>query len=159
MPQDMLIDAPRVDPPFDLTRFFDGHTRAWGLFEDRFGRVRRRFSVDMHGRWDAGNFVLEEAFVYDTGEQEHRQWCITPRGGDGFTAKSADCIGEASGRSTRDGVHMRYRFRLKTEVREIDVTFDDRIYPVDATVAINRATVRKWGIRLGEVSLFFVRRP
>ncbi|MGI9382775.1 MAG: DUF3833 family protein [Methyloligellaceae bacterium] len=35
--------------------------------------------------------------------------------------------------------------------------FDDRMYQVDRHVVVNRAVVSKWGLRLGDVSLLFVR--
>jgi hypothetical protein len=37
------------------------------------------------------------------------------------------------------------------------VDFDDRIYRMGEGRAVNRATMSKWGIKLGELSLFFVR--
>ena len=38
-------------PKFVLEKYFHGKTRAWGLFEDRFGNVRRQFVVDINGNW------------------------------------------------------------------------------------------------------------
>lgn len=149
------------DPPmrrFELTSYLEGHTRAWGIFEDRFGRLRRRFDVEMDGRWVDGTFVLDERFVYDTGEEEMRRWHIVP-GSDGrFTATCADCPGEASGECSVDSVRMSYRFRLKLADRSFVVDFDDRIYRMGDRIAINRSTMRKWGVKLGELSLFFERR-
>jgi hypothetical protein len=158
MPHDM---TPKVGPPashhFELTTFLEGHTRAWGVFEDRFGRLRRRFTVDMHGRWRDTSFVLEERFVYDTGETETRTWHVTPNGAGRFLATCDDCVGSASGESDADSVRMSYRFRLKLRAREIIVAFDDRLYRMGDTIAVNRATMSKWGFKLGELSLFFQR--
>jgi Protein of unknown function (DUF3833) len=144
---------------FELTTFLEGHTRAWGVFEDRFGRVRRRLSVDMNGRWDGGVFVLEERFEYDGDAVEMRTWRVVPLGDGRFRASCPDCVGEANGESTADSVRMSYRFRLKLESREIVVTFDDRLYRIGDGIAVNRATMSKWGIKLGELSLFFQRLP
>jgi hypothetical protein len=142
---------------FDITTFLAGRTTAWGIFEDRFGRLRRRFRVEMDGRWDGREFVLDEAFHYDTGDRERRTWRIVP-GADGrFTGSCADCLGVATGACSSDAVQMSYRFRLRMEPRSIVVTFDDRIYRMGDGLAINRATMSKWGIRLGEVSLVLVK--
>jgi hypothetical protein len=54
---------------------------------------------------------------------------------------------------------MSYRFRLKLASREIVVTFDDRLHRIGEMGAVNRATMSKWGIKLGELSLFFQRLP
>ena len=101
--------------------------------------------------------MLDEQFVYDTGESETRTWLVTPLGDGRFRATCADCIGSANGESDADSVRMSYRFRLKLKDREIVVAFDDRLYRMGDTTAVNRATMSKWGIKLGELSLFFQR--
>ena len=39
-----------------------------------------------------------------------------------------------------------------------DVQFDDWMFLMDERVMLNKAVMTKWGIRLGEVTLSFVRR-
>ena len=60
----------------DLFDYFEGHTRAWGLFEDRFGKLRRQFHVDIVGTVDGDTLVLDESFLYADGERQHRTWTI-----------------------------------------------------------------------------------
>ena len=142
---------------FELTTFLHGRTRAWGVFEDRFGRLRRRFYVTMTGTWHDNTFVLDEQFLSDDGRIEHRVWHVTPLAEGRFTATCDDCIGEAVGRCTTDSVVMRYRFRLRLPSRVLTVDFLDRLYKINATTAVNRAMVSKWGIKIGELSLFFLK--
>ncbi len=158
-PDKMPMTSENIAPLFELTSFFEGRTEAWGVFEDRFGRLRRRFEVVMNGRWDGLEFVLDEQFTYDTGETERRSWRVTRRGEGRFSATSDECIGLADGVCDGDSVRMVYRFRLKTKSREIAVDFDDRVYRMSETTAVNRATMRKWGVKIGELSLFFKRVP
>ena len=40
-------------------------------------------------------------------------------------------------------------------VREIKITFDDWIFMQDEKVAINRATMSKFGIKVAELTVFF----
>ncbi len=156
MAQDMLQSPAQR---FELTDFFAGRTVAWGIFEDRFGRLRRRFNVEMRGAWNGSQFQLDETFTYDTGETETRTWMVTP-GPDGrFTATCADCVGVATGTCDAESIRMRYRFRLTISGREVVVTFDDRIYRMGDGLAVNRATMSKWGVMLGELALFFKREP
>ena len=144
-----------ADAPFELTSFLEGRTLAWGIFEDRFGRLRRRFHARMDGRWENGVFVLDEQFDYDTGESEERTWRVIPGLGNTFSATCADCVGEAKGTSGNGSSHMHYRFKLKLADRTLIVDLDDRIYRIGAGVAVNRARMSKWGIRVGELSIFF----
>ena len=143
---------------FELTSFLEGRTEAWGVFEDRFGRLRRRFSVKMEGRWQGAIFHLDERFVYDDGRAENRVWFVTPLAEGRFKATCDDCIGEALGVCTGDTIRMCYAFRLKLPSRTMAVDFDDRLHRMSETTAVNRATMRKWGVKLGELSLFFERR-
>jgi hypothetical protein len=142
---------------FELTSFLEGRVFAWGIFEDRFGRVRRRFTVEMVGHWEERVFLLHERFTYDDGSHETRVWRVEPEGRDRFTATCPDCVGVARGECKADAVRISYTFRLKFDGRELHVAFDDRIYRVGEHLAVNRATMRKWGVRLGELSLFFQR--
>jgi len=147
--------AQPVESHFELTKFLEGRTYAWGIFEDRFGRLRRKFSVEMNGRWQDGVFFLDEKFLYDTGEEETRTWQVTAPSSDSFTATCPDCVGTAVGHCDADSIRMSYRFRLTIQNRAFVVDFDDRIYRMGDGIAVNRARMSKWGIRLGELSLFF----
>ena len=93
----MASDIPELHPgpQFELTSFLEGRTSAWGVFEDRFGKLRRRFSVEMVGRWLDDVFLLEESFTYDDGARETRVWRVAPSGEGQFTASCADCVGTA----------------------------------------------------------------
>ena len=54
------IDFKNTIPLFVLEEYFEGKTNAWGIFEDRFGNIRRQFSVDITGTWDGKKLVLDE---------------------------------------------------------------------------------------------------
>ncbi|MED5358073.1 MAG: DUF3833 family protein, partial [Pseudomonadota bacterium] len=56
-------------PQLRIEEYFAGHTRAWGIFEDRFGNLRRQFVVNIDGKWDGETLVLDEHFLYSDGEK------------------------------------------------------------------------------------------
>ena len=70
-------DFQNTQPEFVLEEYFEGRTMAWGLFEDRFGKVQRQFVVTMDGTWDGTTLILNEDFVYNDGETENRVWTLT----------------------------------------------------------------------------------
>lgn len=144
-------------PGFALTRFLCGKTRAWGIVEDRFGRIQRKFSLEMHGHWQGDVFHLDESFRFDDGEEDSRTWLVTPGKNGRFTATCGDCVGHAEGQASGDTISMSYRFRIMVGGRAFVVGFDDRIFRMDENLAINRATMRKWGIKVGELSAVFMR--
>ncbi|MEN2494756.1 MAG: hypothetical protein TECD_00664 [Hyphomicrobiaceae bacterium hypho_1] len=140
---------------FSFVDFFEGQTQAWGIFEDRFGKIRLHLSINMNGSWSRDNFVLEENFYYNDGRQENRKWLIKNGKCDQFLATCDDCIGQAIGQIIENEIKMRYHFRLKMRKHVLHVYFIDRIIKLDNYRAVNRATMYKWGIKLGELSLFF----
>lgn len=142
---------------FELTTFLAGRTRATGIFEDRFGRLRRRLEVAMTGTWQDGRFHLDERFSYDDGRVETRAWTLTPGRDGAFTATCPDCIGIARGQAMPGVARTLYRFRLALPSRTIAVDLDDRLYRLGPRQALNRATVSKWGVRIGELTLLFER--
>ncbi len=143
----------------DLLAFLDGSTRAWGVFEDRFRRIQRRFTAELQGRWENGVFILDESFRFCDGSTEVRNWRIVPAPVEpgAFTGTCDDIVGIAHGRVAEDGVHLVYVFNLKSSGLAFTARFDDRYYQLDAENIMNRAIVTKWGVKLGELSVFFQR--
>jgi hypothetical protein len=143
--------------PLEIMQFLAGRTTASGVFRDRFGRVRRSFKVLTTGWWDGTDFVLDEAFVFDDGEQETRQWRMFKGVSGSFTATCVDCLGGAVGETDAHGWRMRYRFRLRFKDRSLVVKLDDRMIRIDEHRALNTAKVSKWGVSIGEILIVFER--
>jgi hypothetical protein len=144
-------------PALDLRRYFDGEVLAHGLFSDRSGKVVRRFTVTMACSWRGEEGVLDERFQYSDGKSERRVWRLRHLGGGRYTGRADDVVGEAQGETAGNTFRWGYTLRLPVEGREWEVQFDDWMYLIDERVMLNRATMSKFGIRLGEVQLTFTR--
>ncbi len=146
-----------TEPAFDLTDYFEGKTWAHGIFESRGGEIKRQFRVEIDGYWEDEEFVLDEDFVYDDGETDERTWRITPTGEGRYVGRAGDIVGTAEGHEVGQALNWRYVLRLPYGDSTIDVTFDDWMIRRSENVVINRATVTKFGFRVGEVTLFFTK--
>ena len=149
-------------PPLALEQFFEGESVAYGIFEDRFGNLRRQFRVNLQGTVSGNRLVLDEQFLYEDGEKAQRVWTIDKldSGADGtvsYEGQASDIKGRASGRVSGDGLNWRYDVALNMDGRELEVHFDDWIYRQSEDVAINRAYVRKFGVEIGSVTIVFLR--
>jgi hypothetical protein len=142
-------------PVLDLYDYFSGTIQAWGLFEDRFGRVRRQFHVEIEGEIDKGALVLVENFLYDDGEQDQRVWRIDRDGPGSYIGRAADVVGYARGSEEGNKLNWRYDMDLRIGEKTLRVSFNDWMYLQTEDVLINRAKVRKFGLEVGSVSLFF----
>jgi hypothetical protein len=145
-------------PVLDLRRYFDGDVDAWGVFLDRSGKVARRFTVKMKCSWQGDVGTLDEDFTYSDGTLEKRVWTIRKLPGGRYTGTAGDVVGEAQGIASGNALNWRYTLALVVDGRTWNVQFDDWMYQMDERVMLNRATMSKFGVRLGEVLLSFSKR-
>ena len=159
--RDVSVLADR-QPALDLADFFAGDSVAYGIFEDRFGNLRRQFRVNMTGTVQGDTLTLVEDFLYDDGERADRTWVIRKTGTDeggiiSYEGSAADVSGTASGLVAGNALNWEYDVVLEMSGSEVKVHFDDWIYRQDEDVAINRAFISKFGIEIGSVTIVFLR--
>ncbi len=142
-------------PVLDLAEYFNGKIVAHGVFQDRSGQVVRRFVVDMQGTWNGNQGVLDEHFTYADGSKDRRIWRLTKHADGRYSGTADDVVGTASGQAVGNAFYWTYTLRLPVDGKTYDVRFDDWMYLVDERVMLNRATMSKFGVRLGEVTLSF----
>ncbi len=145
-------------PVLDLRSYFNGTLSAYGIFTDRSGAVVKRFTVLMECSWTGNEGVLDETFSYSDGSTQKRIWRLT-QGADGrYTGRADDVVGQAQGQVRGNAFHWTYTLALPVDGRVIDVQFDDWMYLMADGVMLNKASMRKWGVYLGEVTLAFTKK-
>jgi hypothetical protein len=142
-------------PALNLEEYFTGNVRAWGIFQDRSGRIRRQFTVDIHGYTDGDELVLEEDFVYRDGEESRRVWRLKRLDEHHYEGRAEDVHGVATGALYGQAFSFRYTLLLEVGERTWRVNFNDWMFMHEDGVLVNRAEMSKFGVRLGEVTLFF----
>ncbi|MGQ2980689.1 MAG: DUF3833 domain-containing protein [Polaromonas sp.] len=156
-----ISDYAAEKPVLDMRQYFNGTLDAYGVFTDRSGKVVKRFTVVMTCSWQgppgAETGVLDEAFTYSDGSTD-RVWTLkrTPDGK--YTGTAADVAGQAFGEEKGNTFRWGYTLKLPVDGRVIEVQFDDWMYLMDNKVMLNKAVMSKFGFRLGEVTLSFVKR-
>jgi hypothetical protein len=146
-------DYAREEPKLDLRSFLNGELTAKGLFTDRSGRVVKRFTVKMTGRWDGANGILDERFVYSDGSTQRRVWRLKDHGHGRYSGTADDVVGEASGESAGNAVRWTYTLALPVDGRVWNVVLDDWMFLVDEHTVLNRSAMSKLGLHLGDVTL------
>jgi len=148
-------DFTGTEPRLVLEEYFEGWTRAWGLFEDRFGTVRRQFVVDIDGTWDGEMLTLDERFAFADGETDRRVWRITKTGEHTYQGRADDVVGLATGVARGNALNWRYDLDLDVGERTWRVHFNDWMFLQPGGVLINRAQVTKFGLVVGTVTIAF----
>ncbi|UTW54354.1 DUF3833 domain-containing protein [Kordiimonas sp. SCSIO 12610] len=150
-------DFKSISPTLTLEDYFQGKTRAYGLFEDRFGKVRNQFTVQIEGTWDGETLVLDEDFLYSDGETECRRWELKKQGNSGYIGYTDSVVGAAKGEVVANSFNWRYTFNLKVGDNFWKVKFDDWMFLQPDGVLLNKATVTRWGVKLGTVFISFAK--
>lgn len=148
-----LSDYREETPRLVLSEYFVGQLEAKGIVQDFTGKVVRRFSADIVGRWDQGKGVLDEQFVYADGSEQSRCWRLTETG-KSYTGTAGDVVGTATGRVEGNALNWQYRLRVPVSGEEWVLALDDWMYLIDDKTIINRTQMSKWGIPVGEVTLY-----
>jgi hypothetical protein len=149
-------------PQLDLRKFFSGTVDGWGMFQDRSGKVIKRFHVAIEAKWEGDTGTLDERFTWSDGEQSgnppRRVWTLRDSGNGRFIGTAGDVVGEALGETAGNALRWRYVLALKVDDKVIHVDFDDWMFLVDDQVMLNRSLMSKYGFALGEVTLSLKRR-
>lgn len=146
-------DYTDTTPILDLRGFLDGDLRAYGMLQDRSGRMTRRFTATLHGSWAGEQGTLVEHFVFDDGEVQDRTWQLRHLGGGRYEGTAGDVVGTAGGASAGAVFQWSYQLEVPWNDGTIAVNLDDWLYLVDERHLLNRTKLTKFGLRVGELTL------
>ena len=152
-PTDFKDQKPRLV----IENYLSGNVKAWGILQNRSGKVTRQFSADLNGNWDGKQLILDEKFNWSDGEIQNRQWKINKIDEHNYEGTAGDVVGKAKGFSYGPAFKFEYVLLVPVKGKEMKITFDDWIFKQDDRVAINRATMTKFGIKVAELTVVFVK--
>lgn len=153
-----LKDYAGTEPRLDLRTFFSGQLHASGMVQDGSGLVIRRFRADIVGQWQGNTGVLDEIFYFDDGEIQTRCWILLKEG-DQYTGRAGDVVGLAVGQTRGNTMQWQYELKIPVGGREWVITMDDWLYLIDENNLLNRTSMKKWGIEVGQLTLHIGRKP
>lgn len=145
-------------PELRLEEYFNGTLDAWGMFQKRDGTVVKRFKVVIDASWTGNRGVLDERFTYSDGTTQRRVWNITRTAEGEYQGRADDVVGIANGEVSGNALRWIYTLELPVGEKIYHVDFDDWMYLQDDGILMNRSVMKKFGFRLGEVTLFFKKR-
>ena len=152
-PTDFKDQKPRLI----IEDYLSGNIKAWGLLQDRSGKVTRQFSANLNGKWDGKQLILDEKFNWSDGDIQKRQWKINKINENNYEGTAGDVVGTAKGYSYGPAFKFEYVLLVPIKGKEIKITFDDWIFKQDDRVAINRAVMTKFGFKVAELTVMFVK--
>ncbi len=151
------IDFKNQKPRLIIEEYLSGNVKAWGVLQNRSGKVTRQFKADLTGQWNGSELILDEIFNWNDGEKQTRQWKIKKIDDHNYEGTASDVVGTAKGFSYGPSFKFEYVLLVPVKGKNIKITFDDWIFMQDERVAINRATMKKFGIKVAELTVMFIK--
>jgi len=145
-------------PVLHLEQYLNGRLDAYGFFQDRSGKIVKRFKVEMLATWKEGVGTLDEDFTYSDGTKSKRVWTLKKTADGKFVGRADDVIGEAFGETAGNAFQWKYTLDLPVDGTHYHVQFDDWMFLMEDNILLNKSKMYKFGIYLGEVTLTFVKR-
>ena len=146
-------------PKADIKEYFNGPIKAWGIVQDRSGRVTRRFDVQMVGKWEGDTGTLTEHFDYYDGKKQTRVWTIKKMSDGRYEGVASDIIDKATGQSEGSAVHWTYVMDVPVDDTTYRLHFDDWMWVMNDGVMINRSYLKKFGFTVAELTIFMQKQP
>ncbi|WP_413111412.1 DUF3833 domain-containing protein [Thaumasiovibrio sp. DFM-14] len=154
-----IEDYQEARPAFALFDFFEGDVTAWGMLQDYSNKQTRRFEAQITGTVTGDTITLDEKFLFDDGETQTRVWHIVRHQNGTFTGTASDVVGVATGRVVGNAFHWQYKLNVPVGEKEYVISLDDWLYRQDENHMFNLTTLRKFGITVGKLTLFFEKQP
>ena len=154
-----LDDYTNTHPQLELDSFFNGDLKAWGIVQGRSGKVIRTFTAELNGQWEGNQGILDETFIYNDGEQQHRSWNLIKLENGRYSGTANDVLTPANGGTKGFAMNWQYSVLLEVDGSTWNISFDDWMYLVNENSLINKAALTKFGFKVGEVTLFIQKLP
>jgi len=148
-----IHDYKDTGPELDLKTFFTGKLKVYGMVQDFSGKMTRRFTADIDASWQGTTGTLDELFYFDDGEQQTRVWTLTDLGDGFYEGTAGDVVGIASGQTKGSVFRWEYVLTIPYDGDTMEVKLDDWLYLIAEDRLINRTSIRKFGIEVGQITL------
>jgi hypothetical protein len=140
-------------PIFDPLKFYTGHTRSWGVFENRGGEATQHPTTETWGRVVNGELRMEQDLYIGNKPRQHRSWRMRQIDEHHFEATANDIIGTVHGETSGNAFLWSFTLALKPGNPLFNVQMTQHMYlQPDGKTVINRDTIHKFGILLAEVT-------
>ncbi|WP_027487658.1 DUF3833 family protein [Allorhizobium undicola] len=141
----LASSAPAAAQDFTFEDYFHGRTVAEGSFTAING-VKRRFTVELTGKWDGRLLTLRENFHFDDGSRDTKTWRFVKTGPHSYSGTREDVIGAAPVRLSGNTARFSYLVYLSPETETNKVRFHDKMVLRQDGSVLNTALVTKFGL-------------
>ena len=114
-------DFKNTKPIIKIEEYFKGEVEAWGILQDRKGKVTRSFKANMSGIFENNILTLEEDFYWKDGEEQKRIWKIKKIDEHNYSGTASDVVGTAKGVSYGNAFKFEYNLMVPFKGKSIKI--------------------------------------
>lgn len=140
-------------PALELQQFFRGSAVATGVMHNWRGRQALHFTAELCGQWQGQRGDLYEIFHFSDGRTDKRHWRLQVLADGQVRGQADDVIGDAVGAVHGNAMLWQYQLLIPQADGEIAVTVSDELYLITPTELLNRASLTKFGLEVGQLML------
>jgi hypothetical protein len=139
--------------------FFQGRLCGWGVARDPFGRILRRFHIEMTGAWSDEHRALhlDETYSYVGGERYQRRWEIHTDEEGHILGHDALEIGRLRGRQIGPDFEILFDRPKKPGSRRSEPMHRVRFVEVSKDKSVMLGRVRRWGVTIATTHVALMR--
>ncbi len=145
-------NAAAADPKFRPEKFFAGHARSSGLFQNTIGKQPHRFTTNCRGQMRGRTLFLDQRFRFDDGHRQERHWQIRRIDATHYLGWANDVVGEAYGEVAGADFHFSYTVALQPGNPLFNVRLNQTMTLHRDGIVENQATIRKLGVPLSRIT-------
>ena len=140
----------RAEKPVpDVAQYFNGTLDGCGMFQDRSGKVVRRFYARIGASGIGNQGIHGERFEYPDGTRQQRIWIVV-RDGDRDTATAGDVVGTAQSQAAGNALRWSCALALPGDDKMWNMDIDDWMFLIDERTMLSRSTMSKFGFKGGQ---------
>ena len=122
-PTDFKDQKPRLI----IEEYLTGNVKAYGILQNRSGKVTRQFNVDLDGKWDGNKLILDEKFNWNDGEIKTDNGRLTSSMNIIMKERLAMLLEPLKVSHMVPHLSLKYVLLVPVKGKEIKITFDDWI--------------------------------
>lgn len=140
-----------------LQDFFQGTVIGDGVIYGITRNIVKTFHVKMNCKWNENYGEFDESFIFSDGQESKRLWRIRIINESEFEGYADDVVGIAKGMQNSNYANLKYKLKIPYGKGSLVLTMDDWMHLIADNVIINRTSMKKFGIKVGELVIFLRR--
>lgn len=141
-------------PKFNIKDFFRGKIIASGIIQNWRGEVTKTFTAKVTSHWNDNNVIITQNITFNNASTLNRKIQMTLINDNSLLIDGIDIDGTGTGKQSGNAVSFSYNLLIPYMKREVSLSTTEWLYMLPDNSVIANISLRKFGIKVGEVIIY-----